>query len=263
MKTRLLEGKTGLVMGLANNKSLAWGIAKTAFSNGAKLAISYQDDIFLKRVQPLAKELDDAPLVKCDVNNRNSMDETFSWLKEKFKKIDFLVHAIAFSNRDELKGRCIDTSRANFLNTMDVSCYSFIEIARRAAEIMNPNGSILTLSYYGSQKVIPNYNVMGIAKAALETSVKYCAADLGVNGIRVNAISAGPIKTLAASGIGEFRTMLNFNRENSPLQRNVDIYDIGNSALYLLSDLSNGVTGEIHFVDAGYNILGSPKKIAL
>jgi enoyl-[acyl-carrier protein] reductase I len=261
MTKKLLEGKIGFIMGLANDKSIAWGIAKTLFEQGAKIVISYQDAIFLKRVQPLADQLDNALLIECDIKQQDSIDKTFAILKEKFGKIDFLVHAIAFSDKNELKGRCLDTTRDNFLNTMDISCYSFMAVAKAASEIMPDGGSIITLTYYGAEKVIPNYNVMGIAKAALESSVRYCAADLGKNNIRVNAISAGPIRTLAASGIGDFRSMLSFNETNSPLQKNVSIYDVGKAALYLISDLASGVSGEIHYVDAGYNILGSPINI--
>lgn len=261
MNNKLLEGKTGFVMGLANDKSIAWGIAKTLFEQGANIVISYQDAVFLKRVQPLAAQLDDALIIECDIKKQDSINRTFTSLKEKLGKIDFLVHAIAFSDKNELKGRCLDTTRDNFLNTMDISCYSFMAVAKSAAEIMLDGGSIVTLSYYGAEKVIPNYNVMGIAKAALEASVRYCAADLGEKNIRVNAISAGPIKTLAASGIGNFRSMLNLNKTNSPLQRNISIYDVGKAALYLISDLASGVSGEIHYVDAGYNILGAPQNI--
>jgi len=257
MTKRLLEGKVGLIMGLANDKSISWGIAQTLFKYGAKIIISYQDAILLKRIRPLAEQLDNSLIIECDIKKQESIDKTFSTLKEKYGKIDFLVHAIAFSDKNELKGRCID----NFLNTMDISCYSFMSVAKSAAEIMLDGGSIITLTYYGAEKVIPNYNVMGIAKAALEASVRYCAADLGANNIRVNAISAGPIRTLAAAGIGNFRSMLKFNETNSPLQKNVTIFDVGKAALYLISDLASGVSGEIHHVDAGYNILGSPRNI--
>ncbi|MFQ3307235.1 MAG: enoyl-[acyl-carrier protein] reductase I [Candidatus Midichloriaceae bacterium] len=258
---KVLEGKVGLIMGLANDRSIAWGISKFCNEHGAKLIISYQNDIFEKRVKPLAYELDSSLLVKCDIQDESSVDNAFDLIKEKYGKIDFLVHAVAFSDKNELKGRYVDTSKANFLNTLDVSCYSFVHVAKKASEIMNENGSLLTLTYYGAEKVIPNYNVMGVAKAALEASVKYIACDLGEKGIRVNAISAGPIKTLAASGIGDFRSMLKFNEENSPLKKNVSIEDVGKSAVYLLSDLSSGVTGEILHVDSGYNILGSPKNL--
>ena len=234
---------------------------KLANDSGAKLVISYQNEILAKRVKPLAEELKSDLLLQCDISDDSSVDKAFELLKKQYGKIDFIVHAIAFSDKNELKGKYIDTSRENFLNTLDISCYSFVKTAKKASEIMNPGGSILTLTYYGAEKVIPNYNVMGVAKAALESSVKYIAADLGPSNIRVNAISAGPIKTLAASGIGDFRSMLKFNEENSPLQKNVTIFDVGNTANFLLSDLSSSITGEVIFVDAGYNILGSPKSL--
>ncbi|WPX96868.1 enoyl-ACP reductase FabI [Candidatus Bandiella euplotis] len=258
----LLSGKVGLIMGLANDRSIAWGIAKACHAHGAKLAITYQSEIFEKRVRPLADELQSDTLIECDATNPESVDGAFKMIKDKHGQIDFFIHAIAFSDKEELKGRYVDTSRANFLNTLDVSCYSFVYTSKKAAEILSPNGSILTLTYYGAEKVIPNYNVMGVAKAALEASVKYIAADLGELGIRVNSISAGPIKTLAASGIGDFRSMLKFNEENSPLRRNVTIHDIGNAAVYLASDLSSSVTGEIMHVDAGYNVIGAPKNLS-
>ena len=256
---QLLYGKVGVIMGLANEGSIAWGIAKTCYEHGAKFSITYQSEILEKRVKPLAAELKSCPLIKCDITQHESVDKAFSIIKDQYGKIDFLVHAIAFSDKDELRGRYVDTSRKNFLNTLDVSCYSFVYVARKAAEILNTGGSILTLTYYGAEKVIPNYNVMGVAKAALESSVRYIASDLGELGIRVNAISAGPIRTLAASGIGDFRTMLKFSEKNSPLKRNVTIYDVGNAAMYLISDLSSGVTGEVMHVDSGYNVMGCPK----
>lgn len=258
---KLLSGKIGVIMGLANDRSIAWGIAKACHDHGAKFAITYQNEIFEKRVKPLAQELDSDFLIECDATNEESVNAAFELIKKQYGKIDFLIHAIAYSDKDELKGRYVDTSKANFLNTLDVSCYSFVYAAKKAAEILNPGGSILTLTYYGAEKVIPNYNVMGVAKAALESSVKYVAVDLGELNIRVNAISAGPIKTLAASGIGDFRSMLKFNEENSPLKRNVTIHDVGNTAVYLISDLSSSVTGETIHVDSGYNVMGSPKNL--
>ena len=257
----MLSGKVGLIMGLANDKSIAWGITKICHDYGAKLIISYQNSVLLKRVKPLIDALQIHSLIECDVSNTKSVDDAFEFIKKKYGQIDFFVHAVAFSDKNELKGRYVDTSKNNFLNTLDISCYSFVYGSKKAAEILKPGGSILTLTYYGSEKVIPNYNVMGIGKAALEASVKYIAADLGALDIRVNAISAGPIKTLAASGIGDFRNMLKFNKENSPLKKNVSINDIGRTAAFLLSDLSSGITGEIIFVDAGYNILGSPRSL--
>lgn len=258
---QMLSGKVGLIMGLANEKSISWGIAKVCNNHGAKFAISYQNEILAKRVKPLAEELKSDLLIECDISDEKSIDKAFELIKKQYGQIDFFVHAIAFSDKNELKGRYVDTSRSNFLNTLDVSCYSFVYTSKKAAEILKPGGSILTLTYYGAEKVIPNYNVMGIAKAALESSVKYIAADLGELDIRVNAISAGPIKTLAAAGIGDFRSMLKFNEENSPLKKNVTIYDVGNTAAFLLSDLSSSITGEIIFVDAGYNVLGSPRSL--
>lgn len=258
---QLLSGKTGVIMGLANNTSIAWGIAKTCYEYGAKFIITYQSEILEKRVQPLANELGSCPLIKCDVAKQESIDKAFEVIEKQYGKIDFLVHAIAFADKNELRGRYVDTSKSNFLNTLDVSCYSFVYVAKKVAKILNTGGSILTLTYYGAEKVIPNYNVMGVAKAALEASVKYIASDLGELGIRVNAISAGPIKTLAASGIGDFKTMLRFSEKNCPLRKNVSIYDVGNVAMYLISDLSSGVTGEIMHVDSGYNVMGAPKII--
>ena len=251
-----MKGKKGLIMGLANDRSLAWGIAKSLGEHGAELAFSYQGDALEKRVRPLAEELGSDLLIDCDVSDMKALDRAFDGLKEKWEGLDFLVHAIGFSDKNELRGKFVDTTMDNFLLTMNVSVYSFIAVAQRARAMMKPGGSMLTLTYYGAEKVIPHYNVMGVAKAALEASVKYLAADLGPEGIRVNAISAGPIKTLAASGIGDFRYIMKWNEYNSPLRRNVTIEDVGGAGLYLLSDLASGVTGEIHHVDAGYNVVG-------
>ena len=251
-----MKGKKGLIMGLANDRSLAWGIAKSLGEQGAELAFSYQGDALEKRVRPLAEELGSDLLIDCDVSDMRALDSAFAGLKEKWDGLDFLVHAIGFSDKNELRGKFVDTTMDNFLLTMNVSVYSFIAVAQRARAMMKPGGSMLTLTYYGAEKVIPHYNVMGVAKAALETSVKYLAADLGPEGIRVNAISAGPIKTLAASGIGDFRYIMKWNEYNAPLRRNVTIEDVGGAGLYLLSDLASGVTGEIHHVDAGYNVVG-------
>jgi enoyl-[acyl-carrier protein] reductase I len=256
MAEGLMAGKRGLIMGVANNRSIAWGIAKALADQGAEIAFSYQGEALKKRVEPLAASIGVTTLVECDVTSDAAMDETFRVLEEKWGGLDFLVHAIGFSNKEELEGRYIDTSANNFALTMNISVYSFTAVAKRAEALMRPGGAMLTLTYYGAEKVIPNYNVMGVAKAALEASVRYLAADLGSNGIRVNAISAGAIKTLAASGIAGLRTMLHWQEANSPLKRNVSIEDVGNSALYLLSDLSGGVTGQIHYVDAGFNIVG-------
>ena len=254
--TGLMAGKRGLIMGLANDKSLAWGIAKKLGEQGAELAFSYQGDALLKRVGPLAQQLGSDFLIDCDVSDMADLDRAFEALKARWETIDFVVHAIGFSDKNELRGKYVDTSLENFLMSMNISAYSFTAVARRAREMMPNGGSLLTLSYYGAEKVIPHYNVMGVAKAALETSVKYLAMDLGPAKIRVNAISAGPIKTLAASGIGDFRYILKWNEYNSPLRRNVTIDDVGGAGLYLLSDLASGVTGEIHHVDAGYNVIG-------
>jgi enoyl-[acyl-carrier protein] reductase I len=252
----VLKGKKGLIMGVANDRSIAWGIAQAAAAQGAEIAFSYQGEILKKRVFPLAESIGVDTLIECDVTDSNSIKDLFDVLEKKWGKIDFVVHAIAFSDKNELKGRYADTSRENFLRTMDISCFSFTEVSQKAAAIMNPGGSLLTLSYYGAAKVIPHYNVMGVAKAALEASVRYLAADLGKDGIRVNAISAGPIKTLAAAGIGDFQYMIKWNEYNSPLRRTVSIADVGKSGMYLLSELSSGVTGEIHYVDSGYNVTG-------
>ena len=252
----IMAGKRGLIMGLANDRSLAWGIAKLLHEQGAELAFSYQGEALEKRVRPLAAELGSDLLVDCDVSNMEALDKTFEELGKRWDGLDFVVHAIGFSDKNELRGGYVDTSLDNFLMTMNISVYSFCAVAQRARRMMKPGGSLLTLSYYGAEKVIPHYNVMGVAKAALETSVKYLAADLGPEGIRVNAISAGPIKTLAASGIGDFRYIMKWNEYNSPLRRNVTIEDVGGAGLYLCSDLASGVTGEIHHVDAGYNVVG-------
>lgn len=258
----LMKGKRGLIMGLANNKSLAWGIAKQLSEAGAELAISYQGEVMAKRVKPLAAELGCDFLLDCDVSDMDQLDKTFAQLGEKWPTIDFIVHAIGFTNKEALRGKYFDVTLDDFLMTMNISVYSFTAVAKRAAAMMNEGGSMLTLSYYGAEKVIPHYNVMGVAKAALETSVKYLANDVGPDGIRVNAISAGPIKTLAASGIGDFRYILKWNEYNAPLRRNVTIDDVGSSALYFLSDLSSGVTGETHHVDAGYHTVGMKQEDA-
>jgi len=252
----IMTGKRGLIMGLANDRSLAWGIAKALGDHGADLAFSYQGEALQKRVRPLAEQLGSDLLVDCDVSDMAALDRTFEELKKRWDSLDFVVHAIRFSDKNELRGGYVDTSLENFLMTMNISVYSFVAVAQRAKAMMKEGGSLLTLSYYGAEKVIPHYNVMGVAKAALETSVRYLAADLGPEGIRVNAISAGPIKTLAASGIGDFRYIMKWNEYNAPLRRNVTIEDVGGAGLYLLSDLASGVTGEIHHVDAGYNVVG-------
>jgi len=257
--TDLMKGKRGLVMGVANNHSIAWGIAKQLADQGAELAFTYQGDAFGKRVKPLAEKVGAELLLDCDVENISSVDAVFAELKEKWGKIDFLVHAIAFSDRDELKGLYSDTTRENFSRTMVISCFSFTEIAKRAAALMTDGGSMLTLTYGGATRVMPNYNVMGVAKAALEASVRYLANDYGPQGIRVNAISAGPVRTLAGAGVADARAMFNYQKRNSPLRRTVDISEVGGSGLYLLSDLSSGVTGEIHFVDSGYSTLSMPR----
>jgi len=255
-KGNLLVGKRGLIMGVANDKSLAWGISKAAKDQGAELAFTYQGDALLKRIKPLAEEVGSDIIIECDVSSQGSIDSAFSELKKKWNKIDFIVHAIGFSDKNELKGKYLDTSLDNFLMTMNISCYSFTAISKKASEMMPDGGSILTLTYYGSEKVMPHYNVMGVAKAALESSVQYLAADLGINNIRVNAISAGPIKTLAASGIGDFRYILKWNEYNSPLRRNTTIEDVGGAGVFLLSNLSSGTTGEILHVDSGYHVVG-------
>jgi enoyl-[acyl-carrier protein] reductase I len=251
-----MQGKRGLIMGLANDRSLAWGIARALGENGAELAFSYQGEALEKRVRPLAMELGSDHVIDCDVSDMRALDKAFDALEKRWQTIDFVVHAIGYSDKNELRGKFVDTSMDNFLMTMNISVYSFVAVAQRARALMSGGGALLTLTYYGAEKVIPHYNVMGLAKSALETSVKYLAADLGPEGIRVNAISAGPIKTLAASGIGDFRYIMKWNEYNAPLRRNVTIDDVGGAGLYLLSDLASGVTGEIHHVDAGYNVVG-------
>ncbi|WP_026757833.1 enoyl-ACP reductase FabI [Sediminimonas qiaohouensis] len=256
MSNELMAGKRGLIMGLANDKSLAWGIARACADAGAELAFTYLGDAFYKRVAPLAEQVGATHLFNCDVSDPASLDATFADIEKAWGELDFVVHAIGYSDKSELRGRYVDTSRENFAATMEVSVYSFTAVAKRAEKLMSDGGSMLTLTYYGAEQVMPHYNVMGVAKAALEASVKYIAEDLGKDGIRVNAISAGPIKTLAASGIGDFRYILKWNELNSPLRRNVTIDDVGKSALYLLSDLGSGVTGECLHVDAGYHVVG-------
>ncbi len=256
MSNNLMAGKRGLIMGLANDKSIAWGIAKQLADAGAELAFSYQGEALKKRVEPLAGQLGSDIVLPCDVNDEASIDALFAGLAERWGTLDFVVHAIGFSDKNELRGRYVDTSRANFAMSMDISVYSFTAVVQRAEKMMTSGGSCLTLTYYGAEKVMPHYNVMGVAKAALEASVKYLAEDLGKDGIRVNAISAGPIKTLAASGIGDFRYIMKWNEYNSPLRRNVTIDEVGKSALYLLSDLGSGTTGENLHVDAGYHVVG-------
>jgi enoyl-[acyl-carrier protein] reductase I len=255
-----MQGKRGLIMGVANDHSIAWGIAKAVAAQGAELAFTYQGEALGKRVKPLAHSIGSEIVIPCDVEDIASVDAVFEELRQRWGKLDFVVHAIGFSDKNELKGRYIEqTTRENFSRTMVISCFSFTEIAQRAAPMMNEGGSLLTLTYGGATRVMPNYNVMGLAKAALESSVRYLASDLGPQGLRVNAISAGPIRTLAGAGIGEARAMFSFQRAHSPLRRAVTIEDVGGSALYLLSDLSSGVTGEVHFVDAGYNVISMPR----
>ncbi|HHN73565.1 MAG TPA: enoyl-[acyl-carrier-protein] reductase FabI [Thermopetrobacter sp.] len=251
-----MAGRRGLVMGVANNRSIAWGIARACAAAGAELAFTYQGEALRRRVAPLAEELGVDLLMECDVTDEASLDAVFATLEERWGGLDFVVHAIAFSDKEELKGRYVDTSRANFLTTMDVSVYSFTAVARRAAPLMKDGGAMLTLSYYGAEKWVPHYNVMGVAKAALEASVRYLAADLGPGGVRVNAISAGPIRTLAAAGIRDFRLMLDWNEANAPLRRNVTIDDVGETAAFLLSERAAGITGEVVHVDAGYHVIG-------
>ena len=252
----LMAGKKGLIMGIANERSLAWGIAKTVAAHGAQLAVTYQGEVMEKRVRPLAEQLRAALIMPADVTDPASLDALFATVAEDWRRLDFLVHAIAFADKEELKGKYLDTSPDNFQRTMMISCYSFTELCRRAAPLMTAGGSLLTLTYLGAERVTPHYNVMGVAKAALEASVRYLAVDLGNAGVRVNAISAGPIKTLAASGIGDFRYILKWNEYNSPLKRNTTIEDVGGAALYLLSDLGAGTTGEILHVDSGYHVVG-------
>lgn len=253
---QLLAGKRGLIMGVANDRSLAWGIAQVAAANGAELAFTYQGDALLKRVAPLAQSIGASILLPCDVTDEASMDSVFQAIEAKWGKLDFVVHGIAFSDKNELDGHYVDTTRDNFLKTMDISCYSFTAVARRAMPLMKEGGSLVTLTYIGAERVMPHYNVMGVAKAALEASVRYLSVDLGPKNIRVNAISAGPIKTLAASGIGDFRCILRWNEINAPLRKNVTTLEVGHTALYLLSDLGSGMTGEVMHVDAGYHNVG-------
>jgi enoyl-[acyl-carrier protein] reductase I len=259
----LMNGKRGLIMGVANDHSIAWGIAKTLSEQGAELAFTYQGEALGRRVKPLAQSLGADLVLPCDVEDLASVDSVFAALRDKWGSIDFLVHAIGFSDKNELKGRYADTSRDNFSRTMVISCFSFTEVAKRAAELMPNGGSLLTLTYGGSTRVLPNYNVMGLAKAALEASVRYLASDFGPQGIRVNAISAGLVRTLAGAGVADGRLMFNYQRRHAPLRRMVTIDEVGGSALYLLSDLSSGVTGEVHFVDSGYNIISMPQPDAL
>ena len=252
----IMHGKRGIVMGVANDRSIAWGIADAIAKQGAEIAFTYQGEALQKRVSPLAESVGSNIVIPCDVSSDNAIDATFNLLKKKWDSIDFLVHAIAYSDKEELKGEYIDTTRENFYKTMDISVYSFTAVAQRAAKMMPNGGSMMTLTYYGAEKVMPHYNVMGVAKAALESSVRYLAADLGDSKIRVNSLSAGPIKTLAASGVGDFRYILKWNQYNSPLRRNVTLDDVGGCGVYLLSDLSTGVTGETHHVDCGYHVVG-------
>ena len=257
-KTGLMAGKRGLVMGVANDHSIAWGIAQMLAAQGAEIAFTYQGDAQAKRLKPLAESLGSSIVLPADVESDEQLDSVFAELQKQWGGLDFLVHAIAFSDRDELKGRYVDTSRSNFLRTLDISCYSFTAVARRACGMMNHGGAMVTLSYLGAQRVMPSYNVMGVAKAALEASVRYLAADLGQDNIRVNAISAGPMRTLAGSAVGDARMVFKWNKSVAPLKRSVDLNHVGGAALYLLSDLSGGVTGEVHFVDAGFNVIGMP-----
>ncbi|WP_420347122.1 enoyl-ACP reductase FabI [Pelagibius sp.] len=252
----LMAGKRGLVMGVANDRSIAWGIAKAAHEQGAELAFTYQGDALEKRVRPLAQSVGSDLVASCDVTDDSSIDRVFEEIESRWGQLDFLVHAIAYADKEELKGKYLQTSRDNFVRSLDISCYSLTAVSQRAVPLMKNGGSIVTLTYYGAERVMPHYNVMGVAKAALEASVRYLAADLGDQGIRVNAISAGPIKTLAAAGIGDFRHILKWNELNSPLRQNVSIGQVGGAGLYLLSDLSAGVTGEVHHVDAGYHVVG-------
>jgi enoyl-[acyl-carrier protein] reductase I len=259
----LMKGKRGLVMGVANDHSIAWGIARNLAAQGAELAFSYQGEAFGRRVRPLAESVGSDLVISCDVEDVASLDAMFDQLEAAWGRLDFIVHAIAYSEKDELKGRYADTTRDNFVQTMVISCFSFTEIAQRAARLMNNGGSLITLTFGGSNRVMPNYNVMGVAKAALESSVRYLAADFGEHGIRVNAISAGPMRTLAGAGIADARVMFNYQKQHSPLRRTVELDEVGGAAVYLLSDLSSGVTGEIHFVDSGYNIISMPRPADL
>ena len=256
VNSNIMKNKIGIVMGVANDRSLAWGITKALADNGADIILTYQGEALKKRIIPLSEKVNAKHIVECDVSNEVSIKNTFDEIHNKYGKIDFIVHAIAFSDKEELKGKYIETSRKNFLQTLDISCYSFTAVANHASKIMNDGGSMITLTYFGAEKVIPHYNVMGIAKAALEASVMYLAADLGGRDIRVNAISAGPVKTLAASGIGDFRYILKWNEYNAPLKRNTNLNDVGGAALYLLSNLAAGTTGEVLHVDSGYHVVG-------
>ena len=256
----MIKGKKGIVIGIANDHSIAWGIAKQLHASGAELAITYQNNTLLKRVKPLADKVNSDILVECDVNNEDDLQNTFTQIKKGFETIDFIIHAVAYSDKNELNGRYVDTSKDNFINSLSISCYSFTRIAKIFQPILNPGGSLVTLSFHGASKVMPNYNVMGVAKAALETSVKYLSVDLGDQDVRVNAISAGPMRTLAGAAIANARDVFNYTSENSSLKRNVNLDELGNSALYLVSDLSSAITGEIHYVDCGFNIIGMPKS---
>lgn len=258
LKSELMKGKRGLVMGVANDKSIAWGMAKTLADHGAELAFTYQGEAFGKRVKPLAESVGSSIIIDCDVSDEGDLDNAFAVLAQEWDSLDFVIHAVAFSDKEELKGRYVDTSLENFKNSMHISCYSFTSVMRRAAPMMKEGGSAVTLSYYGAEKAMPNYNVMGVAKAALEASVKYLARDLGPDNIRVNAISAGPMRTLAGSAIGGARTTFKYNILTAPLQRSVELEELGGAGLYLLSDLSGAVTGEIHYVDCGFNAVGMP-----
>ena len=255
----MIKNKKGIIFGIANDHSIAWGIAKKLSENGAELILAYQNETLLKRVEPLAKKLNNSFLIECDLNQEGSLNKCFEIVEDKFQKIDFVIHAVAFSDKAELNGRYISTSKENFIKTLNISCFSFTEIAKLSSKILNEGGSLLTLTFYGSNKVVPNYNVMGIAKAALETSVKYLSVDLGKKKIRVNAISASPMRTLSGAAITNSRNIFNYTKKNSALKRNVELNEIGNSALYFVSDLSKAITGEIHYVDCGFNIIGIPK----
>lgn len=258
MTSSIMKGKRGLIMGVANEKSIAWGMAQTLHRHGAEMAFTYQGDAFGKRVKPLAESIGAKVLLNCDVSKEEDLDSVFASLKKEWGQIDFLVHAIAYSDKEELKGRYVDTTLENFLTSMHISCYSFTSVMRRAAKLMKPGAAAVTLSYYGAEKAMPNYNVMGVAKAALESSVRYLAADLGPDGIRINAISAGPMRTLAGAVIGSARTTFKYNVQTAPLRRSVELEELGGTGLYLLSDLSGAVTGEIHYVDCGFNAVGMP-----
>ena len=256
----MINGKKGVIIGIANDHSIAWGIARQLHANGAELAITYQNETLLKRVKPLAEKVNSDIIIECDVNNEDHLLKTVDQIKKKFGTIDFIIHAVAYSDKNELNGRYIDTSKDNFINSLSISCYSFTKIAKLFQPIMNDGGSLVTLSFHGANKVMPNYNVMGVAKAALEASVKYLSVDLGDQNIRVNAISAGPMRTLAGAAIANARDVFNYTSKNSSLKRNVNLKELGNSALYLVSDLSSAITGEIHYVDCGFNIVGMPKS---